>query len=245
MIRKLLMVAAAAAVPMGAIAVGVSGGVAGAATPIPVNPTTCAMNGTVTFAQPGISLVGITTAAKTGSTTSSVGFQNCGANGSVSTGAGTLNILTKNSKCLAPFPSNPTALGTSAATSCEKGRNITDSGGALGSPGTFKSLGKAIKALPLTLHENNVGFALKSKALSESEILPGGACGATEVGFLIQTSVKTSPKSIGIAGGTLTVCLGTDNNAGPNNNFFQDLTGGSTIPNTQIDPATSTISLHA
>ena len=59
MIRKLLMVAAAAAVPMGAIAAGaVGGGVAGAATPITVTPVTCQESGTVNFMAPGISLSG-------------------------------------------------------------------------------------------------------------------------------------------------------------------------------------------
>ena len=168
MIRKLLMVAAAAAVPLGAIAVGaVGGGVAGAKTLEPATTETCNLTGTVNFAAPGISLVGVTTASKTGATTSAIGFTSCGAGESISSSAGSLVITTKNSKCVAPYPSNPTALGTSAATSCEKGRLITDSGGALGTPGTFKSLGKAVKVLPLALHET--GFptmAIKQKAIS-------------------------------------------------------------------------------
>ena len=78
MIRKLLMVAAAAAVPLGAIAVGaVGGGVAGAKTLEPASTVQCALTGTVNFAAPGISLIGVTTASKTGATTSSLGFTGC------------------------------------------------------------------------------------------------------------------------------------------------------------------------
>jgi hypothetical protein len=237
MIRKLLMVAAAAAVPMGAIAAGVGGGIAGAALPIPVVPTTCHMTGTVTFASPGISLIGITTTAKTSSTTSSVGFTGCASGGTVG-GGGTLNILTKNTKCVLPVT------GTEPA-NCAKGLLVTDSGGGLGSPGTFKSLGKAIKALPLTLTEGAHVFTLKSKALSEGEVV-GGACtnGSTsEVGFSIQTSVKGSPKETGVTGATILVCLGQDSNSA---NFETDLlTNGATIASTQIDPVTSSITLHA
>ncbi len=150
---------------------------------------------------------------------------------SITGGVAPLSIVTKNSKCVAPYPSSPTALGTSAATSCEKGRLITDSGGGLGNPATFKSLGKAVKVLPLALHET--GFptmAIKQKAIAPGEILPGGACGATEVGFSIPLSVKTSPKSTLGTTGQINVCLGTDANAGPNNNFFSDLTAGSDHP---------------
>jgi hypothetical protein len=232
MIRKLLMVAAAAAVPMGAMAVAgvASEGVSGAATVVALTPTQCVMSGTVTFAPPGISLVGITTTSKTSSTTSTVAFSGCGT-GTLS-GGGTLNIPTKNSKCLLPVTS-------SEPSTCAKGLDITDSGGGLGSPGTFKSLGKAVKSLPLTLNEGTP-VLLKQKALSESEIV-GGTCGA-EVGFLINTSIKTSPKSTGITGATLNVCLGQDSNS---KNFFTDLTGGGTIASTQIDPATSFIKFHA
>ena len=72
MIRKLLMVAAAAAVPLGVIAAGaVGGGVAGAATPITVTPVTCHESGTVNFMAPGISLSGNATTSHTTTTTSS------------------------------------------------------------------------------------------------------------------------------------------------------------------------------
>ncbi len=56
MIRKLLMVAAAAAVPLGAIAVGaVGGGVAGAKTLEPASTVTCALTGTVTRSRTPVS----------------------------------------------------------------------------------------------------------------------------------------------------------------------------------------------
>jgi hypothetical protein len=238
MIRKLLMVAAAAAVPMGAMAVAgaASEGVSGAATVVALSPTTCHMSGVVTFAAPGISLVGITTTSKTSSTTSTVAFSGCGT-GTLS-GGGTLNIPTKNSKCVLPVTS-------SEPSTCAKGLDITDSGGGLGSPGTFKSLGKAVKSLPVTLNEGTP-VLLKQKALSESEILPGQTCGATEVGFLIHTSIKTSPKSTGITGATLNVCLGADHLPLPaTGNFFSDLTGGQTIPTADIDVVSSTIAFHA
>jgi hypothetical protein len=247
MIRKLLMVAVAAAVPMSAVAVGVvGGGVAGAKTLVPATPEKCAMQGSVNFAFPGISLIGVTTLAKDSTTTSSVSFASCAGSNSITSSVSVLNITTKNTKCTsAQFVANPTPVGTSASTSCAKKRLITDSGGGLGSSTTFKSLAKAVKkGLPLTLHESgDPALVLKIKAINPTEILPGGACGSSEVGFSIPLSVKTSPKSTLPPTGQINVCLGTDGNAGPNNNFFQDLTAGSTIPSTQIDPATSSITV--
>ncbi len=238
MIRKLLIAAAAAAMPMGAIAVGAGGGgVAGAATPITATPVTCAMSGSVQFAPPGISLVGLTTTNKTSVTNSTVAFPTCTSGSSVSS-SGTLAIITKNSKCLAPFPSGPP--GTTQPSNCAKGLKIFDSGSGLGSPATFKSLEKAVKKLPLTLTQGGHTFTIKSKATSAASVTPGGVCGS-EAGFAIGTTLKTSPKSTLPTTGHINVCLGTDSNGV---DFFTDLTkNGATIASTAIDPATSTIAL--
>jgi hypothetical protein len=233
MIRKLMMVAAAAAVPLGAIAVGaVGGGVAGAAVPIPVTPVTCGESGTINFQAPGISLAGTATTSHTTTTTTSTSFVNC--TGGAVTGGGSLVILTKNTKCTA---------STSPPPGCMKGLFVGNSGGGLASPATDKSIMKAVKKLPLGMTQNSVPFAIKNKPLSVAEVV-GGACtnGATqEVGFSITGAIKMKPKETGITTGTLTVCIGQDNLGG---NFFTDLTAGHSISSAQIDPVTSTISLH-
>jgi hypothetical protein len=256
MIRKLLMVAAAAAVPMGAIAAGAVGaGVAGAKTVIPLTPASCAISGTVTFAAPGISLPGLPTSNKTSSTGTTLSFSGCSPAGASITGGGALSITTKNSKCTgtnAPIPG------------CAKGKDIYDSGGGLGSASTFKSLDKAVKGLPIGLTETSGSVVIKSKALTPSEVIgsgtspgpcvnPGGGSAAAddEVGFSIPTTVKTSPKSTGVTAGTILVCLGADSGVSGgtpskyNGNFYNDLlTAGATIASVAIDPVTSSISLH-
>ena len=233
MTRKLLMVAAATAVPLGVIGAGsVGSGVAGAATPITVTPVTCQESGTVNFMAPGISLQGTATTSHTTTTTSSTTFVSC--SGGTVTGGGSLVIVAKNTKCTA---------STSPPPGCAKGLFVGNSGAGLGSATTDKSILKAVKKLPLGMVQNSVTFAIKNKPLSVSEIV-GGVCtngSTTEVGFGITGSVKMKPKEVGITTATLNVCLGTDNLGG---NFFTDLTNGDTIASVQIDPVTSSLSLH-
>ncbi len=245
MIRKLLIVAAAAAVPMGAVAAGaVGGGVAGAkkAPPPVVTNVTCALGGTVNFSTnpgiAGISLLGTPTTNTKSATTSSTSVSGC-SGGTVSTGSGSLDIVTKNTKCAAPYTTPP---------GCAKGKHVGEAGTGLASPATDKSIEKAVKALPITLTQGSNHFTLKSKAtgVTTYEDAASGPC-AGEVGFGISGSFKTSPKSTGDTAITLTVCLGQDSDvSGPTptaDNFFSDLTAGDTIGIADIDPASSSVAL--
>jgi hypothetical protein len=237
MIRKLLTVAAAAAVPISAVAAaGVVGtSQAGAATVPVLTPATCHLTGTINFMAPGISLVGTATASKTTVTTSSTTITSCSGGGTIG-GGGALVITTKNTKCVLPVTS-------SEPSNCAKGLDVSNSGSGLASPTTTKSIEKAIKKLPVTLTEGGVTYNVKHKATGVSNPI-GGVCtnGATqEVGFAITGTAKTSPKSTGLTAIDLTVCLGVDNLGG---NFFSDLTGGKTIASTAIDGVTSTETIH-
>jgi hypothetical protein len=245
MIRKLLMVAAAAAVPMSAVAAAgaVGSGVAAAKAPVPVvSNASCALGGTVNFSTnpgiAGISLEGTATTNKTSTTTSSTSESGC-TGGTLSSGSGTLDIVTKNTKCTAPYTSPP---------GCAKGKDIGEAGTGLASAGTTKSIEKAVKKLPITLVQGSNTFTLKSKVTSVTtyEDASSGPC-ANEVGFGIAGTFKTSPKSTGDTSIVLTVCLGQDSDVtGPSpstDNFFSDLTAGDTIGIADIDPASSSIAL--
>ena len=226
MIRKMLLVAAAVAMPVGVVAVtGVTGAtVAGAAGP------TCTVSGTVNFAAPGISHAGAASASKTSTTTTSATtFGGAGCSG----GAPGNNITSKSTKCdkhTAGLPvSNP---------ACTPGNYGYGSWANFTTGGTA-SIQKSLKKLSFTL--NSVAY--KTKTTGASEILPGGACGASEVGFQIVGSVS-SPKASKGQTSTLNACLGTITGTGlkPGDNFLAaviDQIG--TVATANIDPATSTV----
>ena len=62
-IRKLFMIAAAAAIPLGAVTLG-AGTTSAGAPPPPSPPLACTVSGTVTFAPPGINRQGFVSASK-------------------------------------------------------------------------------------------------------------------------------------------------------------------------------------
>ncbi|HVB92910.1 MAG TPA: hypothetical protein VND67_01220 [Acidimicrobiales bacterium] len=230
MLRKMLLIAAAVAMPMGVIAAGVVGAGPASAKAIVFSgpPITCAFTGQVNFAPPGLSGAGSITPNKTSTTTTSgLTYQSCtggtGAAGPFS--AGGLAIVTKNTKCpkIAVPPST-----------CAKPNYISDQASGLASPATLASLGKSVKKLPVTIQ----GFTFKIKPATTSIIsCPGG-----ESGFGISGTAKSKPKST-YTSFTITVCLGSDFGGATTGNFVGDLSAGVTVPGVNIDPATSSISI--
>jgi len=110
MIRKMLVIAAAIAMPVSVIAV--SGVTAGAASKPPPDPAiTCAVTATVTFAAPGISNAGSVSTSKTSNTTTSgESFSTKGSDGACTGSAPDNTITSKSVKCTGVHtPSSNTA----------------------------------------------------------------------------------------------------------------------------------------
>ena len=240
MIRKLLVVAAAAAIPMSAVAVGAVGsGVAGAGTPASSNPITCALAGHVAFASPGLSHFGSATPNKTSTTaTSGAAFTGaaCGANGTnvgnVSSPFADKSIVIKNTtKCSKTIPNNPIP-------GCVKGDYVTDQASGLTTSGP--SLKKAIKKGTFVL--NGISLPFKTSVAGAYT-----GCGGAEQGFQITGTVKN--KAFAYTTFALTICLGDDSGTGTTNNFANDIvtalasTSGPTITSAEIDPAYSSLAV--
>jgi hypothetical protein len=233
MIRKLLLVAAAIAMPVSVVAV--TGVAAYAKTPVPPDPAvTCTVSGSVNFAPPGISQNGAVSASKTSTTTTSATtFGGAGCSG----GSGPNTITSKSTKC-----DKHTAGQPSSNPACTPGNYGYGSWSNFVSGGTT-SIQKALKKLNFTIG----AIAYQTKTTGASEILPGASnpCGSNEVGFQIVGTVK-APKNDKGQTSTLNACLGAITGTGlnPGDNFLAaavDQIG--TVQTAQIDPTFSTASV--
>ena len=240
MIRKLLLVAAAGAVPIGLVAMGAVGsGVANAAKgPPPPSPTVnCALSGTINFAPPGLSFLGTTTSSKDNTTTVS-GVSYSGCTGYTASSASSLSIVTKNSKCPKTTPNpDPYPAG------CLKPLYYGDSVASFASA-PLTTIEKSLKGLGLTVN----GAVAKTKATSASEVEgTGGACGPSDgAGFLISGTAKVKPYAY--TSFNLQICLSGDTGTNTTDNFFGDvasaaLGGDQVIATATIDPTESFINL--
>jgi hypothetical protein len=235
MIRKMLVIAAAIAVPMSAVAViGVAGGVAGAAAGPPDPPVTCTIGATVTFAAPGISSNGqVGTGVK--STQTTVSSETLGGAGCV--GSSSINPITaKTVKCVKGQPGQPS---TNPGCNGVKGTEGWDSWGDFASTGTATIL-KSTKKLNFTIN----GIAYQTKNTSASAV----SCAGGEFGFQISGTIK-APKNDKGQTDVLTACLGTVTGTSlqgsmpfmfQNQVFAPDPT---TVATAQIDPATSSVAI--
>jgi hypothetical protein len=228
MIRKLLMVAVAAAVPMGAVATGLVGtGQAGAA-PIVAPPISCAVSSTVTFAPPGISENGVVVVGKGTSSVSvsTVSYTGC-TGGPLGSGSGSSSvgpIVSKNSKCAGP---------NSPVAGCAKHDTYFDTAAGFAGQGP-SSIQKSLKKITLVVE----GVSFSGKTHTSSLIVPGGACGS-EGGFALGGSVKAKPYSYSTF--SFNACLGNDTGMNTTNNTVADITASLTNP--AIVVATSTIDM--
>jgi hypothetical protein len=225
MFRKLLVVAAAIAMPVSVIAV--TGATAGAKTPVPPNnPVSCKIGATVTFAFPGLSNNGAVSTGKTSATTTT-GTAVSGA-GCSGTGGNPLTITSKNLKCSKSTPNSPVP-------GCIKGDTYYDTWNQFISNGTASVL-KSVKKL--TINVNGVTYSIKGTSVNESP-----PCGS-EVGFGIG-GVVTAPKNDKGQAVTLNACLGSVTGTGLNSysNFAADISGPGVMTTAQIDSTVSTLSI--
>jgi hypothetical protein len=239
MIRKLLVVTAAVAMPISTVAaIGATGGVAGAKSPVPPDPgVTCSVSSTTTFAAPGLSVNGqVGTGVKTTvSTTSATTFGPVGGNGCTGTGAGS-TITSKTVKCTKGQPGQPT---TNPGCDGVKGTEGWDSWGDFLAPGNLATLQKALKKLSFTIN----GIAYETKTSGATTILPGGLCGSSEVGFQLTGAVK-APKQDKGQSAVLNACFGAATGSdlvGPT--FLDNINAPepTTVATASIDPALSTV----
>jgi|HubBroStandDraft_6_1064221.scaffolds.fasta_scaffold17290_2 hypothetical protein len=235
MVRKMLVVAAAIAMPMSAVAVvGATGGVAGAVVGPPDPAVTCTISATVTFAPPGISSNGqVGTGVK--STQTTVSSETLGGAGCV--GSSSINPITaKTVKCVKGQPGQPS---TNPGCNGVKGTEGWDSWGDFASTGTATIL-KSTKKLNFTIN----GIPYQTKNTSAAAIgCPGG-----EVGFQISGTIK-APKNDKGQTDVLTACLGTVTGTslqGSTPFMFQNQVFApepTTVATAQIDPVTSSVAI--
>jgi hypothetical protein len=229
MIRKMLVIAAAIAMPVSVIAI--SGVTAGAATKPPPDPAiTCAVTATVTFASPGISNSGSVSTSKTSATmTSGESFSTKGSDGSCSGTAPNNTITTKSVKCAKK--------GTQPASNpaCVPGEYGYGSWSNFETEGTA-SIQKALKSLSFTIN----GINYSSKTSSAADI----GCAGGEVGFSV-TGTISAPKADKGQSAVLDACLGTVTGTGLNSphTFSNNIEGPGTVATATLDPATSTVEI--
>jgi hypothetical protein len=231
MIRKLLVVAAAIAMPVSIVAV--TGGVASAKVVVPPNPpVTCTVSATVNFAAPGISTPGSASLAKvsTTTTTSETFGTKAGKSSCTGTAPGN-NIPTKGVKCAkkGPQPSSNSA--------CVPGDYGYDSWANFENSGSA-AIAKALKHLSFTIN----GIAYSSKTASAATVV-GGACGS-EAGFQLNGAIS-APKPDKGQTVVLVACLGVSTGTGLTSytNFAANAFGPGTVTSAQIDASTSTIKI--
>jgi len=231
MIRKMLVIAAAVAMPMSVIgAIAGTCGVAGAMGAAPPDPgVTCTIGATVTFAPPGLSVNGqVGTGVKTSDT--NVSDESLGGAGCVGS-TSIAPIVSKTVKCVKNEPGQP-----SSNPGCDgvKGTEGWGSWGDYADTGTASVL-KDVKKLDFTI--NGIGYETKNTSASDV------SCAGGEVGFQISGTVG-APKNDKGQTDVLTACLGAVTGTdlqGPdfqNNLFAPEPT---TVATAQIDPSTSSI----
>jgi len=201
MTRKILLIASAIIIPLGATAVTVVAepATAGAA---PLAITCHFTSGVTTFASPGLSLNGSVSASPTSTSTTTASGLNCGGAG---TGTGNGNSITSNST-----PCTGTNL---PAPGCALGLYNYDSVGAVAANAT--TLWMQLPKIKFTI----AGTAYQSKSSSSNFSI---ACASGEAGFIIKGKLT---KPLAHAGETtkVQVCLGSDTGPGTTGVFAADL----------------------
>jgi hypothetical protein len=241
MIRKMLVIAAAVAMPVTAITAVTTSGVAGAVKPAPVAGSV-ALSGLVTFAAPGLSAGG----AITNKTVESALSLITPAGGIAGTKSIKSKIPTATSPCWSTLPvyskTAPTggtlASGAPAAT-CDVGggaastdspvvpadvktaikdQNYYDTSGSFASTGTA-SIVAALNAKPIKVSDNGNNSVV---TVLDANNVAGGACGTT-VGFQIDGTITLT----GITHVSVLVCLTTDTGTNVTGDFTTDILGSS------------------
>jgi hypothetical protein len=226
MMRKLLMVAAAIAMPLGTVAVAsvsssvASSGVAGAT----VLSLSCKLPAsTVTFQAPnGISDNGATTTSAKSKTKTAAGALNCGGSGTGAIPAQT--IKSKNTLCVGtnnPIPGCTPTLYTYG------------SGG--GFSGSATTIWQSLPTITFTVTTHS--YTITNTSSNSIAPISGGKCGASESGFKIVGHISAPATYAGNAT-QLIACLTTDTGPNTTGNFTTDIAnviGGTDSPAMNID----------
>lgn len=261
MIRKLLVVAAAIAMPVSALtalSAVVGSGVAGARAPT-VTAISCTTGGTITFATGGLSVDGNGTSNKTDTTTAAVTSTGTGCNT-----PNPVNITAKATKCKAGVtPQTATVSGIPAtapftvppAPVCVPNSKNKYPGNELyyGLAWNYATGGSSTIATALKhgIGYDDSGFPLTLlvTAAGTTTINPGGACGAHDAGFQVTGGIKKDTTG---AVYTLRLCLSTDSGTNVAGTFVSDLANMVFGPNTHlttdvvsatVDTSTSTFTI--
>jgi hypothetical protein len=236
MIRKMLVIAAAVAMPAVAVAgaTAISGaGIASAKASPPV-AVTCSISGSLTFAKPGLTPNGTLTNKTVEDTKTAItpgGAAACG------TKAIKNKIATATTPCTDPSPA-PICTTAPAKTLAKDPNYFGSLGSLLSAPSSIlTSLAAGVKTT-----DNGTKITLVPTAVGT--ILPGAACGATEVGFNLSGTVSGGAPAV--SSFNMNVCLGGDTGTATTNHFFADYTGGNpalVLATATLDPATSSVAL--
>jgi len=204
MLRKMLLIASAIAIPLGAIGVTAVTSVAqsGTAGATALAITCKATSGTVDFATPGLSSNGSFESASTSTTTSTTVKYGCGSAGTGKENP--INITTPSTACT----------GTNTpVTGCTSGQYNYDSVGGFASSAT-------------TLWSEVGTLKIKVGATSYTETLTSSSaaltCASGEAGFNLKGKL-TAPAAHAGETMKLTACLGSDTGPGTTGNFVADL----------------------
>jgi hypothetical protein len=262
MIRKMLVIAAAIAIPVStltALGAVVGTGVAGAKAPV-VDPISCTTSGTIDFASGGLSVNGVFTTNKTGTTTANILSAGTGCDSPVTAQP----ITSKNDKCKVPVSPTSSTIDNglipvtepfSISPPCvanEVAPKFKPTGYYYGLAWSYATGGGTTIATALkhgiVYDDNGVNLTLEVTPAGTTTIDPGGACGSSDAGFQLTGLVKKTTTD----NYTLRVCLSTDTGSNVSGSFVTDIAHMVVSPSSYlttevdtavVDPTTSAFSI--
>jgi len=242
MFRKLLVIAAAVAIPASLLtgaSVLAASSEAGASNALTVHPVTCVVAGSITFGTGGITEGATVSTATTSTSTSVLTHVAAGSTANCQTTAQTTKIIQPTEKCnvtsLAPLPPSAGALagqtpGFTQFPGCTANPTDSQQGSAWGFLGGVQKSGvyvsttagiKAALAAGVKFKDGATVLTLLVSAVATSNpTSPGAKCGSSDAGFVLSGSVKgaTTHKW------NVAVCLSTDTvTGGTASGFLGDL----------------------
>jgi hypothetical protein len=262
MIRRMLVIAAAIAIPVSSLtALGavVDSGVAGAKAPV-ITTISCALSGNIQFAAApvgGSGLGGLSVngnfgaAAKTDTDVTTINSTGTGCQATPKV----QDITNKATKCaVAVTPATATIDSLPASAPFTTPPGCTNAavppkyklkGYYYGlawdyATGASSSLATALKK-GIDVTDNGVPVVLLVTPTSVSTVLPGAACGS-DAGFQVSGNIKKEASGPGEPNYTFLVCLAGDSGPGTSNNFVADVATMALVPSsTSIAIETATI----
>jgi hypothetical protein len=266
MIRKLLVVVAAIAIPVStltALGAVVDTGVAGAKTPV-ITTISCALSGNIAFAPApvgGTGLGGLSVNGNFGATAKS------DTDVSTITAAGTgcqttpnvTNITNKTTKCAVPvtpatatidgIPANAPFTNPPGCVAAEIPPKNKLKGYYYGlawdyATGASSSLATALrKGIHVT--DNGVALTLLVTPTSVTTVLPGAgnACGPSDAGFQVSGNIKKEATGAGAPNYTFLVCLAGDSGPATSGSFVTDVATMALAPNSNLGTAIETATI--